>query len=1144
MTSGKTDGDAGQLPVPLYPAVTSTKEKDSPRIHREGGVENGSTRIDFTENDQSTNRTLRREQRENSFDCAQCSRSFGTLQGLRVHQGRTCMKKSRQCRSTDRKTRSKSSQDENHSGSINVSVDSPSSQVQSDADQQAQESSARRPRILWPAANQKEKYKALEEKAKERFKEKQKNASSWDAKELLSVFADAIYETAVEEFGCGEGKKKPQEKKGGLSRRQRLLAQLRKQKRDLRRQRKDAPPEEEEGLKTLFEDLKKRSRDVQRQERRCTRRKEGKREREQFLKNPYEAAKKLFTEARSGKLKCTKEELDNHVKQTYSDPRRNEPLPDMRGLKYPSAPGVTFQLGPITEKEVDDFVKKARAKSAPGGDGVSYKVFKYCKKLRNLLFQLLRSLWDDKELVEEWCRAEGVYLPKEQNAENIGQFRPISIINVACKIFMGILAKRTVAYLQSNGYVDESVQKAGIPGIPGCTEHAFTLWDAIQEAKKNKENLNVVWLDLANAYGSVPHELLMKAMDFFYIPPEVQGIMKKYYGNFQMRFSTEDFTTEWHRLEIGIAAGCTISVIWFILVMEMILRSTDFSEEEAKVRAPKKAFMDDITLLTRDADTMQCVLSRLDELITWSRMKFKAQKSRSLTFQKGRQTQRKFKIAGEEMPTVKDEPVKSLGRWYAGSLSDKSRGVAIEKQAEDGLKAIDKTKLPGKHKIWCLQFALYPRLAWPLTMYEVAVSRVEKIEQKCNTYIRKWLGLPGMINTSSLYRQKGALQLPLASIVEIYKAGKVRTVMMLRESKDQEISGNPPDVRTARKWQAEVATDEIISTLEHRDMIGATQTDRLGLGNGDFRPFKQMSQRDRRIAAAGKVRQMEAEKRELHLIQCAQQGQVTSWEGHVVERKIGWSEVWKWNTSRLSFLLRATYDVLPSPVNLVRWKIQKDDKCRCGKLGTMKHVLSNCHLALDRYTWRHNKVLSVFTEVARKQVGEGMYAPKLQRPGQSKIEFVPQGGKVPDRKKANESSVRPSLGRWEVAADLQGSERFFPIPTTKKPDLVIWCEEEKEVHIVELTVPYEDNISSAHERKEKRYEALVEDCVEAGWKAVHFPVEVGCRGFIATSVRKWMREAGLGPKKASAMTKTLQDTVEKASHWVWLKREDNNWCES
>ena len=218
----------------------------------------------------------------------------------------------------------------------------------------------------------------------------------------------------------------------------------------------------------------------------------------------YEAAKKLFTEARSGKLKCTKEELDAHVRQTYSDPKRDERLSDMRGLKRPTAPCVSYLLGSIREKEVDEFVRKASAESAPGGDGVSYKVFKYCDKLRHTLFEMLRDLWKDKEIVKDWCRVEGMYLSKEQNAENIGQFQPISIINVAWKIFMGILLKRTVTYLQSNGYVGESVQKAGVPGIPGCIEHAFTIWDAVQEAKKTNESLNMAWLDLANAYGSVP----------------------------------------------------------------------------------------------------------------------------------------------------------------------------------------------------------------------------------------------------------------------------------------------------------------------------------------------------------------------------------------------------------------------------------------------------------------------------------------------------------------------------------------------------------------------------------------------------------------------------------------------------------------
>ena len=251
-------------------------------------------------------------------------------------------------------------------------------------------------------------------------------------------------------------------------------------------------------------------------------------------------------------------------------------------------------------------------------------------------------------------------------------------------------------------------------------------------------------------------------------------------------------------------------------------------------------------------------------------------------------------------------------------------------------------------------------------IYEVALSRVEMIERMCNINIRRWIGLPRITNNSALYRSKGALQLPLTSIVEIFKAGKVRTVMMLRDSRDPEIRNNPPDVVTARKWIAEEETDNIISDLKHRDIIGAVQTDQRGIGSDPFKPFSSMNTRERRLAASSKVKEMEAEKRDVHLVQCAQQGQVVRWEENVIERKLSWTEIWNWSTSRLSFLVRSTYDVLPSPVNLVRWKIATEDKCVCGKRGTLKHILSNCSRALNRYTWRHNEVLKILYRVTKE----------------------------------------------------------------------------------------------------------------------------------------------------------------------------------
>ena len=295
-------------------------------------------------------------------------------------------------------------------------------------------------------------------------------------------------------------------------------------------------------------------------------------------------------------------------------------------------------------------------------------------------------------------------------------------------------------------------------------------------------------------------------------------------------------------------------------------------------------------------------------------------------------------------------------------------------------------------------------------------------------HIRKWLVLSPVTINSSLYRSKGALQLPLTSIVEIYKAGKVRTVMMLRDSKDPEIRNNPPDVTTATKWKAEEETEKIIADLKHRDIVGAVQNDRKGLGSDPFKPFSAMNQRERRTAVSGKIKDLESERREVHLIQCSQQGQVVRWEENVVERKLSWNEIWNWNTSRLSFLLRSTYDVLPSPANLVRWKVSDDDNCRCGKRGTLKHILSNCTKALDRYTWRHNEVLKSSTELPKNRLRESILENGLKsRQENNRSLSSDQDSRVSISRRSQQQTMRRGMeaGRSaQISLGVNGSSQY------------------------------------------------------------------------------------------------------------------------
>jgi hypothetical protein len=192
------------------------------------------------------------------------------------------------------------------------------------------------------------------------------------------------------------------------------------------------------------------------------------------------------------------------------------------------------------------------------------------------------------------------FISKEKDAAEIGQFRPISLLNVDGKIFFGVLAQRVTKFVQANKIIDTSVQKAGIPGFPGCLEHAHMIWETIKEAKKSGKRLDVIWLDLANAYGSIPHRALWFALEFFGFPGKVSTILRGYYERFAMRFTTKNFTTRWQPLEKGIPMGCTVSPVLFVLAMEVILRVARLEAPSLNIlpgmtQPSLRAFMDDIT---------------------------------------------------------------------------------------------------------------------------------------------------------------------------------------------------------------------------------------------------------------------------------------------------------------------------------------------------------------------------------------------------------------------------------------------------------------------------------------------------------------------------------------------------------------------
>jgi len=126
-----------------------------------------------------------------------------------------------------------------------------------------------------------------------------------------------------------------------------------------------------------------------------------------------------------------------------------------------------------------------------------------------------------------------------------------------------------------------------------------------------------MWLDLANAYGSVPHKLIEFAVEFFYVLSGVQNIITRYLSNLHRHRHQATFKREASTIE-ELHGLCN--------------------------KHPSDGSMHDQ------------LLKRFDELLKSARMKSKAEKSRSLSIRK-------------DPPHARTSEDVELSDWQIGKLT-------------------------------------------------------------------------------------------------------------------------------------------------------------------------------------------------------------------------------------------------------------------------------------------------------------------------------------------------------------------------------------------------------------------------------------------------------------------------------------------
>ena len=537
--------------------------------------------------------------------------------------------------------------------------------------------------------------------------------------------------------------------------------------------------------------------------------------------------------------------MDSHLAELCKDDERDVPLPPLEGLPKPPCVKKKFPIGSFLKLTFQSVLKKKRNKSAPGINRIPYTVYKRCENLADYLFLILNECNLKKYVPIEWRIAMETYIPKvEKPVPNcIGDFRPIALANVEGKIFWSLISRRLISHLVwNNKIIDTSVQKGCMANTPGVWEHVSMVWSALQEARTSRGSLATVWLDIANAYGTIPHQLIFFALERYGVSSHCMNVIRKYYGGLWSRSFLESAPSDWHQHKRGIFAACTLSIALFIAGMNVVLEyvnncTVSHVLVEATQLPRVRAFMDDLNLMSPSVAGTAVLLKRSCSALSWARMQFKASKSRYVVIKAGRVLTPAISPFGipvieknsgvgssvlddvefssyvvcipnerlDKIPSILDNPVRFLGRIIDGSLTDRRNTEELKSKLADGLLLIDRCSLKGTQKLWICHHLLMQRIRWPLLIYEIPMTVAATLEQKVSVYMRKWLGISRCITNVCLYASSSPCPLPLQSVTSMLKMAKVGGFQQLRYSRDTLVSGGPIAKKTDH-WDAERVT--------------------------------------------------------------------------------------------------------------------------------------------------------------------------------------------------------------------------------------------------------------------------------------------------------------------------------------------------
>ncbi|KAG8223106.1 hypothetical protein J437_LFUL002054 [Ladona fulva] len=236
------------------------------------------------------------------------------------------------------------------------------------------------------------------------------------------------------------------------------------------------------------------------------------------------------------------------------------------------ASGVpAFSFSRISERDVEEAAKASKSRT-PGPDGITPQALRLLlPALRRPLAAAFNGCLERGAYPSEWKRTNIFPIPKNNAPTACRDYRPIAVSNCVGRLLDWIVLAQVSAHLERH-QVLSATQSAFRRGHN--VELALVgVLDPIREAIDGRRLSVVVGMDLARAYDTVDHDLLLDRLrDVGFGPAALTWFRRFLDDRWATIGSDEGPGPGWRRFPVGVPQGSSLSPILFNIFVDGVSR--------------------------------------------------------------------------------------------------------------------------------------------------------------------------------------------------------------------------------------------------------------------------------------------------------------------------------------------------------------------------------------------------------------------------------------------------------------------------------------------------------------------------------------------------------------------------------------------